>query len=90
MRPSLSPYLQMKLVIFNLNQTLVDFIYVHGDVKPKLFRDFFGVNARLTEIDFAGKSLTEYFRELAKLKSAPTKLRRSGFSIGKTTRDKGI
>ena len=73
MRPSPSPYLQMKLVIFDLDQTLVDFISVHDEVTQKLFRDFFGVDARLTEIDFAGKSLTENFRELARLKSVPVK-----------------
>jgi beta-phosphoglucomutase-like phosphatase (HAD superfamily) len=56
---------KVKLIVFDLDQTLVDFISVHDEVTQKLFRDFFGVDARLTEIDFAGKSLTENFRELA-------------------------
>ncbi len=34
----------------------------------------FGVEARLTEIDFAGKSLTENFIELGRLKSVPEEL----------------
>ena len=59
----------MKLVIFDLDQTLVDFIFVHDEVTRDLFQRFFGVDARLTEIDFAGRSLNDNFRELAKLKN---------------------
>jgi phosphoglycolate phosphatase-like HAD superfamily hydrolase len=58
----------VKLVIFDLDQTLVDFISVHDEAARELFRKFFGVEARLTEIDFAGKSLTDIFLELARLK----------------------
>ena len=58
----------MKLVIFDLDQTLVDFISVHDEAARELFLKFFGVEARLTEIDFAGKSLTDIFLELARLK----------------------
>jgi phosphoglycolate phosphatase len=61
----------MKLVIFDLDQTLVDFIEVHDKATQSLFRDFFGANARLTEIDFAGKSLNDNFVELARLKNIP-------------------
>jgi beta-phosphoglucomutase-like phosphatase (HAD superfamily) len=61
----------MKLVIFDLDQTLVDFISVHDEVTRKLFKRFFDVDARLIEIDFAGKSLSESFYELAKLKNVP-------------------
>ena len=58
----------MKLVIFDLDQTLVDFISVHDQATQELFKRFFGVDARLTEIDFAGRSLIDNFLELAKLK----------------------
>jgi beta-phosphoglucomutase-like phosphatase (HAD superfamily) len=61
----------MKLVIFDLDQTLVDFIEVHDQATQRLFSDFFGVKARLTEIDFAGKSLDDNFVELARLKNVP-------------------
>ncbi|MBI4282938.1 MAG: HAD family hydrolase [Chloroflexi bacterium] len=61
----------MKLIIFDLDQTLVDFIAVHDKVTQSLFKEFFNVDARLTEIDFAGKSLTDNFHELARLKKAP-------------------
>ncbi len=58
----------MKLVIFDLDQTLVDFLSVHDEATRGLFKRFFSVDARLTEIDFAGRSLTENLIELARLK----------------------
>jgi phosphoglycolate phosphatase len=58
----------MKLIIFDLDQTLVDLISVHDAAVRELFNTYFGVNASLREIDFAGKSLTENFVELARLK----------------------
>jgi len=61
----------MKLIIFDLDQTLVDFLSVHEEATRRLFRRFFNVDARLTEIDFAGKSLVENFSELARLKNIP-------------------
>jgi phosphoglycolate phosphatase len=61
----------MKLIIFDLDQTLVDFLSVHDEVTRRLFKRFFKVDVRLTEIDFTGKSLTENFSELARLKAIP-------------------
>lgn len=58
----------MKLIIFDLDQTLVDLISVHDATVRELFKKIFGVDASLYEIDFAGKSLTENFIELAGLK----------------------
>ncbi len=58
----------MKLVIFDLDQTLVDLISVHDATVKELFKSYFGVDASLREIDFAGKSLTENMAELARLK----------------------
>ena len=63
--------LKVKLVIFDLDQTLVDFISVHDEATRELFQKFFGVDARLTEIDFAGRSLSDTFLELAGLKGIP-------------------
>lgn len=62
---------KLKLIIFDLDQTLVDSISVHDKATSELFKRCFGVDARLTEIDFAGKSLKENFIELAKLKGIP-------------------
>lgn len=58
----------MKLVIFDLDQTLVDFLSIHDEVTRELFKKSFGVDVRLSEIDFSGKSLTDNFGELARLK----------------------
>lgn len=58
----------MKLVIFDLDQTLVDFIAVHDQATRELFKRHFGVDVRLTDIDFAGRSLVDNFVELAILK----------------------
>ena len=66
----------MKLIIFDLDQTLVDFIAVHDEAVYRLFKTFFGVETRLTEIDFAGRSLTENFIELGRLKGVPEELLR--------------
>jgi phosphoglycolate phosphatase-like HAD superfamily hydrolase len=62
---------KVKLIIFDMDQTLVDFISVHDDATRELFKRFFDVDTRLTEIDFAGRSLVENFLELAKLKGVP-------------------
>jgi phosphoglycolate phosphatase len=62
----------MKLIIFDLDQTLVDFLSFHDEAVRRLFKKFFGVDARLTEVDFSGKSLVENFNELARLKGIPT------------------
>ncbi len=61
----------MKLIIFDLDQTLVNFLSVHDEVTRRLFKRFFNVDIRLTDIDFTGKSLTENFSELARLKNIP-------------------
>lgn len=61
----------MKLVVFDLDQTLVDAIEVHDRSTQQLFEHIYGVAARLTEIDFAGRSLLENFRELARTRGLP-------------------
>jgi len=61
----------MKLIIFDMDQTLVDFLSVHDEATQKLFRKYFNVEARLTEIDFSGRSLDSSFQTLARLKKIP-------------------
>jgi phosphoglycolate phosphatase len=61
----------MKLIIFDMDQTLVDFTSIHNKAAQELFRQYFGVDASLTDIDFAGRSLAENFLELAKSKNIP-------------------
>lgn len=58
----------MKLVIFDLDQTLVELLPIHNAAMEQVFQEFFGVKARFTEIDYAGRSLLENLMELARLK----------------------
>ncbi len=69
----------MKLVIFDMDQTLVDFTSIHDKAARELFKQYFDVDVRLTEIDFTGRSLAENFLELANLKNIPEdKIRQNG------------
>jgi len=57
-----------KLVIFDLDQTLVEALVVHNETMCRLFQRFYGVDARFTEVDFTGRSLAENITALALLK----------------------
>lgn len=61
----------MKLVIFDLDQTLVDVVSVHDRAAVAVFREFFGVDGHITEVEFAGRSLIENFLAVARLKGIP-------------------
>ncbi|MDO8567260.1 MAG: HAD family hydrolase [Dehalococcoidales bacterium] len=61
----------MKLVIFDLDQTVVDFIPLHDETMERFFLKKFGVKARLSDTDFAGKGLDNNLIELARLKGLP-------------------
>lgn len=61
----------MRLIIFDLDQTLVDIHKLHNRVTMLTFNKVFGVKAWLTEIDFAGKSIKKDLEELAILKKIP-------------------
>ncbi len=61
----------MKLVIFDLDQTLVDLIPLHDETTHRVFREMFDVDASLREIDFPGRSLRDNLAELASLKGIP-------------------
>lgn len=56
----------MKLIIFDLDQTLVDATAVHDETIRKLFKEQFNVDASLYEIDFAGKDLRRNLWDLAR------------------------
>lgn len=58
----------MKLVIFDMDQTLIEVITIHDEATRQVFLALYGIEARLTEIDYAGRSLRESFVELARLK----------------------
>jgi phosphoglycolate phosphatase-like HAD superfamily hydrolase len=61
----------MKLVIFDMDQTLVELLHTHDAALNELFQTYFGVHARFAETDFAGRSLPENFVALARLKNIP-------------------
>ncbi|MBM3149201.1 MAG: HAD family hydrolase [Chloroflexi bacterium] len=61
----------MKLVIFDMDQTLVDFMPFHLQTTRQLFKKFFKVDASLEEVDFSGRSMAENFIALARLKNIP-------------------
>jgi len=61
----------VKLIIFDLDQTLVDFLEEHNRAVRRLFKTYFGVDAELNEVDFSGRSLMDNFIELGKLKNVP-------------------
>lgn len=61
----------MKLIIFDLDQTLIDLIEVHDEAVLRMFKETFGVEARITEIDYAGRSLMDSFAALADMKGVP-------------------
>ncbi len=63
----------MKLIIFDLDQTIIEMHKFHNKVTMLTFKKVFGVNAWLTEIDFAGKSIEKDLEELALLKKIPKK-----------------
>jgi len=57
----------LKLIIFDLDQTLVDFVSVHDRAAIAVFRRFFNVDGHLTEVEFAGRSLIENFLAVGRL-----------------------
>lgn len=61
----------MKLVIFDLDQTLVDVFPFHNKATELTFRKIFNIKARMDEIDFGGKTIKKVFAELAILKKIP-------------------
>ncbi len=64
-------YEAMKLVIFDLDQTLVDFLSVHDAAVHELLKREFNIDASLKEIDFSGRGMMENIVELVRLKGVP-------------------
>ncbi len=58
----------MKLIIFDLDQTLVDFVDLHNEVTHRMLKRHFGVEAWLSEVEHAGRSQRDGMRNLAELK----------------------
>ncbi len=58
----------MKLIIFDLDQTLVQLFPLHNKTSGIVMKKVFEVKARMQEIDYAGKTLKKTIYELAMLK----------------------
>lgn len=58
----------MKLIIFDLDQTIIEMHKFHNKATEKTFKQVFGIKASLYEIDFAGKPIERVLEELAELK----------------------
>lgn len=60
-----------KLILFDLDQTLIDALEHHEVAFERTFDEVFDVEAKLTEIEFAGKTIPQIIRELAEFKGIP-------------------
>ncbi len=58
----------MKLIVFDLDQTIMDIFRFHNKTTQITFKKIFGVKARMDEVDYVGKTLKRVLTELAVLK----------------------
>ncbi len=63
-----------KLIIFDLDDTLVNFIEYYNIAFSETFKEIYGINSNLNEIDFAGKTIPNIIRELGELKEIEQEL----------------
>lgn len=60
-----------KLILFDVDQTLVDALAHHNVAYKKAFKEVFNVDTQLTDINFAGKIVPNIIQELGKLNEIP-------------------
>jgi len=58
----------MKLIVFDLDQTIMDIFKFHNKTTEITFKKVFGVKAKMDEVDYVGKTLKRVLTELAVLK----------------------
>lgn len=58
----------MKLIIFDLDETIVEFHKIHNKVTELVFKKIYNVKAHLNELDFTGKTIQKNLYDLAILK----------------------
>ncbi len=56
----------MKLIIFDLDQTILDVLPIHDMALKKAFKEVMGTHAAFEEVDFAGKEVRKIMEELAR------------------------
>lgn len=64
-------WLMTKLVIFDLDQTLVDVFRAHDKAYHKTFKEIFGLEACYKNIDYAGKRIPALIEEYALKEGVP-------------------
>ncbi len=57
-----------RLILFDVDQTLIDALEHHNEGYRRAFKEVFKVDAELTEIKFSGKIVPTIIRDLAELK----------------------
>jgi phosphoglycolate phosphatase-like HAD superfamily hydrolase len=63
-----------KFIIFDLDDTLVNFMEHYNVAFSETFKEIYGINSNLDEIDFAGKTIPNIIRELGELKGIEQEL----------------
>lgn len=63
-----------KFIIFDLDDTLVNFMEHYNVAFSETFKEIFGIDSKLDEIDFAGKTIPNIIKELGELKGIEQKL----------------
>jgi len=66
-----------KLILFDVDQTLVDALSHHNVAYKKAFKEVFNVDANLTDIKFAGKIVPDIILELGELNGIPREIVKS-------------
>lgn len=62
---------KMKLIVFDLDQTLIDVFPFHNKATELTFKKVFKIKARMDEVDYVGKTIKRVLTELAALKKIP-------------------
>ncbi|KON28573.1 hypothetical protein AC481_01475 [miscellaneous Crenarchaeota group archaeon SMTZ-80] len=60
--------MQNRLILFDLDDTLVNFLEYYQIAFTEAFKEVYGIQSDLKEIDFAGKTIPNIIREMGELK----------------------
>ena len=65
--PIIIGFLMRKLVLFDIDQTLVKVVHIHSEAYAEMFREVFGVEGKMEDVKYDGKRFPEIVREVALL-----------------------
>lgn len=65
--PYFNGVLMRKLVLFDIDQTLIKVVKVHSKAYVEMFSEVFGINARMEDVKYDGKTFPNIVREIAAL-----------------------